>query len=269
MEYIPGIKITNVKALDEAGIDREQIVIKAHKVFFTMLLHHEIFHADPHPGNILLLQNKKMALIDFGIVGESLKYDKTSFVKFVEAGSNLDFKKSTYYFANFSGGYLKNMISSALPATVSQKDVDEFMNTISNYFSEEVEKIAWEKKRKLDQLQEDYTLAFLDILKAARKFRVKLPKEAVLFIRTLTIAGFLAKQLDINYKLTDETKNFFSEFPKETWKSSPDNTTPYKRISHERAIEQLNGWLSYLIEIDISLYHIVKNQLKKYNLIDK
>ena len=52
MEYLPGIKVTNVQALDEKGIDREQLVIDVHKVFFTMLLKHSIFHADPHPGNI-------------------------------------------------------------------------------------------------------------------------------------------------------------------------------------------------------------------------
>jgi len=69
MEYIPGIKITNVQALDEAGIDREQIVIKAHKVFFTMLLHHEIFHADPHPGNISVTNDGSLILYDFGMVG--------------------------------------------------------------------------------------------------------------------------------------------------------------------------------------------------------
>ena len=69
LEYIPGIKITNVKALDEAGIDREQIVIKAHKVFFTMLLHHNIFHADPHPGNIAVTNDGSLILYDFGMVG--------------------------------------------------------------------------------------------------------------------------------------------------------------------------------------------------------
>src|SRR5574341_267316 len=69
LEYIPGIKITNVQALDEAGIDREQIVIKAHKVFFTMLLHHEIFHADPHPGNISVTNDGSLILYDFGMVG--------------------------------------------------------------------------------------------------------------------------------------------------------------------------------------------------------
>ena len=35
---LPGIKITNVQALDEKGIDREKLVIDVHKVFFTMLL---------------------------------------------------------------------------------------------------------------------------------------------------------------------------------------------------------------------------------------
>ena len=43
MEYLPGIKVTNVQALDEKGIDREQLVIDVHKVFFTMLLKHSIF----------------------------------------------------------------------------------------------------------------------------------------------------------------------------------------------------------------------------------
>ena len=55
MEYLPGIKVTNVQALDEKGIDREQLVIDVHKVFFTMLLKHSVFHADPHPG--LMMEN--------------------------------------------------------------------------------------------------------------------------------------------------------------------------------------------------------------------
>ncbi|MGB9003628.1 MAG: AarF/UbiB family protein, partial [Nitrosotalea sp.] len=69
MDYIPGIKITNVKALDEAGINREQLVVRAHKVFFTMLLRHEMFHADPHPGNISVTNDGSLILYDFGMVG--------------------------------------------------------------------------------------------------------------------------------------------------------------------------------------------------------
>ena len=69
MEYLPGIKITNVEALEKKGIDREQLVIDVHKVFFTMLLKHSIFHADPHPGNISVTNDGKLILYDYGMVG--------------------------------------------------------------------------------------------------------------------------------------------------------------------------------------------------------
>jgi len=70
MEYLPGIKITDVQALNEKGIDREQLVIDVHKVFFTMLLKHSIFHADPHPGNIAVTDDGKLILYDYGMVGK-------------------------------------------------------------------------------------------------------------------------------------------------------------------------------------------------------
>ena len=69
MEYVPGIKITNVEALDAKGIDRQKLVIDVHKVFFTMLLRHSIFHADPHPGNISVSDDGSLILYDYGMVG--------------------------------------------------------------------------------------------------------------------------------------------------------------------------------------------------------
>jgi len=69
MEYVPGIKITNVAALDAKGIDRQKLVIDVHKVFFTMLLRHSIFHADPHPGNISVSDDGSLILYDYGMVG--------------------------------------------------------------------------------------------------------------------------------------------------------------------------------------------------------
>ncbi len=69
MEYLPGIKVTNIKALEEKGIDRQKIVVDVHKVFFTMLLKHTIFHADPHPGNISVTDDGRLILYDYGMVG--------------------------------------------------------------------------------------------------------------------------------------------------------------------------------------------------------
>lgn len=71
MEYVPGIKITDVAALDAKGIDRAALVVRVHRVFFKMLLRHNIFHADPHPGNISVEDSEQARLIlyDFGMVG--------------------------------------------------------------------------------------------------------------------------------------------------------------------------------------------------------
>jgi predicted unusual protein kinase regulating ubiquinone biosynthesis (AarF/ABC1/UbiB family) len=69
MEYMPGIKITDIATLDAMGIDRERLVIRIHRLFFKMLLRHNIFHADPHPGNISITENGVIILYDFGMVG--------------------------------------------------------------------------------------------------------------------------------------------------------------------------------------------------------
>jgi predicted unusual protein kinase regulating ubiquinone biosynthesis (AarF/ABC1/UbiB family) len=69
LEYIPGIKITDIAALDAMGIDRSMLVTRVHRLFFKMLLRHNIFHADPHPGNISVADNGSIILYDFGMVG--------------------------------------------------------------------------------------------------------------------------------------------------------------------------------------------------------
>ena len=69
MEYIPGIKITDIAALDAMSIDRAMLVTRVHRLFFKMLLRHNIFHADPHPGNISVADNGAIILYDFGMVG--------------------------------------------------------------------------------------------------------------------------------------------------------------------------------------------------------
>lgn len=69
MEYLPGIKITDIKALDEKKFDRKKLVLEIFNIFFTMLLRDPIFHADPHPGNISVSREGKIILYDYGMIG--------------------------------------------------------------------------------------------------------------------------------------------------------------------------------------------------------
>ena len=69
MEYLPGIKVTDIRTLNQSNIDREKLVYRIHRLFFKMLLRHSIFHADPHPGNISITGDGTIILYDFGMVG--------------------------------------------------------------------------------------------------------------------------------------------------------------------------------------------------------
>lgn len=81
MEYLPGIKITDVSGLEAKGIDREALVVRVHRLFFKMLLRHTIFHADPHPGNISVSDDGRLILYDFGMVGRLDSETRTRLIR--------------------------------------------------------------------------------------------------------------------------------------------------------------------------------------------
>ena len=47
----------------------KSLIMHVHRLFFKMLLRHNIFHADPHPGNISVADDGRLILYDFGMVG--------------------------------------------------------------------------------------------------------------------------------------------------------------------------------------------------------
>lgn len=69
MEHIDGIKVSETAALDAAGLDRRLIARRGADAFLKMVLTHGFFHGDPHPGNVLILPDNVICLLDYGMVG--------------------------------------------------------------------------------------------------------------------------------------------------------------------------------------------------------
>jgi ubiquinone biosynthesis protein len=69
MERIDGIKITNIEKLRESGIDPAEICRKGGDMVFAMVFEHGFFHADPHPGNLFITPDGRIAPVDYGMVG--------------------------------------------------------------------------------------------------------------------------------------------------------------------------------------------------------
>lgn len=278
-DYIEGIPLSRVllglkdgrltpEKLEKRGINIKKIPHVITQEFLREFFMDSIFHADPHPGNILLLQNNRIALLDFGITGKRLESNMAAFVKFLKSGVKHDMKQAVYHFADLTSENLKNMIGSALPATTSQQQLEDIMYILSDHFSTVVSKISQEGRKEIETMKKDYVVLFLEIVKVSRQFKVKLPKEAVMAIRVLSILGFLMKQLNQEYKIMNEIGYFFDKYPENVVLKDSDYAPTFKRISREKAINQLNDWLAYLVEIDPSLYQLVKDKFKEYNSVD-
>ena len=69
MDMIDGIALENPGLIEAAGIDREEVARRGADLYLQMIFTHGFYHADPHPGNILLLPGNVIGLIDFGMVG--------------------------------------------------------------------------------------------------------------------------------------------------------------------------------------------------------
>jgi len=67
MEYVEGVKVTDVAGLAAAGIDKQDVARLLSEVFCHQILIDGFFHADPHPGNILVQPGPRLVLLDFGL----------------------------------------------------------------------------------------------------------------------------------------------------------------------------------------------------------
>ncbi len=69
LEFVSGIKVTDLTALRAAGHEPRRINELLYRTYFKQLLEDRFFHADPHPGNLLVMADGRLAIFDFGMVG--------------------------------------------------------------------------------------------------------------------------------------------------------------------------------------------------------
>lgn len=67
LSFIEGYKITDVDGVRKCGFTPQEVMNKVVDIYFRQILQHGFFQADPHPGNIFVMEGKKIALLDFGL----------------------------------------------------------------------------------------------------------------------------------------------------------------------------------------------------------
>lgn len=91
MEWINGLKLTQVKEIAALGINARYLVEVGVQCSLRQLLEHGFFHADPHPGNLLATYDGKLAYLDFGMMSEIKPPQRYGLIEAIVHVVNRDF----------------------------------------------------------------------------------------------------------------------------------------------------------------------------------
>lgn len=179
MQYLPGVKITDVKKIEELGLDRKRLARKITRVFLRMVLSQDIFHADPHPGNISVTNDGKIILYDFGMAGA---LDDETRIKLIRL------------YTSIAQGDSSRAIDAML-------DLGILEPTANRYVIQRGLDLAIADMRG-KKIEETEVRALLEVAnRTIYQFPFKLPKNLVLYMRMSSILEGIGLTLDPNFRI--------------------------------------------------------------------
>ncbi|MFO7819407.1 MAG: AarF/ABC1/UbiB kinase family protein [Halanaerobacter sp.] len=188
MEYIDGVSINKLSE----DVNRHEIAETIFNSFMKQILLDGCFHGDPHPGNIIITQDNKLGLIDFGLIGQISQRDRE--------------------------------IAATLFMALLQQEMDLAVDELLKLgiVTQEIDKKAL--KRDLYKLVDDYYGTTLEqvelgplvnrLFNLAFEYEIKLPFNFILLGKSLvTIEGIISK-IDPKFDTVAESKPFMSKLIK-------------------------------------------------------
>lgn len=172
-EFIYGCKITDTKTLTAWGLDTKTIAETGLDVYLSQIFEYGYFHADPHPGNILIKNDGTICLIDFGMVGKLTKSDK-------------------YHLAGIFIGMAQQdarRMAVSLQQLSLEADIDSAKN-LENDLAELIEEYAV-----LDVGDTNISDLATDLQKIFYKYQLKMPPSIYIIMRAITILEGIGKTI--------------------------------------------------------------------------
>ncbi|MBW2646752.1 MAG: AarF/ABC1/UbiB kinase family protein [Deltaproteobacteria bacterium] len=83
MEYIDGIKASEIDRIEQEGLDRKIITARGADLILRQIFDYGFFHADPHPGNIFVLPDNVICYLDFGMMGSIDRQTREDFADLI------------------------------------------------------------------------------------------------------------------------------------------------------------------------------------------
>ena len=189
MEYIGGIKITDVEALDEAGFDRSELAERVQRIYLQMIIDDGVFHADPHPGNLAVDDDGAIVFYDFGMSGRVDDFFQRKIVEFYIAVADQDID-----------GILDAMIEMG---TLSPEADRRVMGNVMELAIADVrgEKLEQYRVQQVIQQVED----------TIYEFPLRLPQNFALILRVATVVEGVCVTLDPEFDFISVATDYLTE----------------------------------------------------------
>ncbi len=193
-EYVQGTKVTDVDELEALDVDRVALADRILRAYCQMIFVDGVYHADPHPGNILVKPNGSIVFVDFGAVGELSSEMKEGIPMFLEGVIRRDAARIT--------GALRKMRFVAYDH--DRRDRPDVAERVIEYFQEHFLEQLTAESWSLSQVQADVGTkleAMADLRRLDISFRqltatFQVPRDWVLLERTLLLLLGLCTYLD-------------------------------------------------------------------------
>lgn len=186
LEWMDGIPISETKLLEERGISLKKLARYGVEIFFTQVFTYGFFHADMHPGNILVSDDGRYIALDFGIVGSLTDYDKRYLAINFLAFFNRDYHRVAT--AHIESGWV--------PPDTRAEDLEAAVRTVCEpIFNKPLSEIS-------------FGLVLMRLFETSRRFNVEIQPQLVLLQKTLLNIEGLGRQLDPELDLWDTAKPF-------------------------------------------------------------
>ena len=194
MDRMEGIPVSQIERLRESGVDIPKLAATGVEIFFTQVFRDGFFHADMHPGNILVRPGSEQYIaLDFGIMGTLTEVDKQYLARNFLAFFRRDYK----------GVALAHLESGWVPADTRMDELEAAVRAVCEpVFDRPLKDISFGR-------------VLLQLFQASRRFNVEIQPQLVLLQKTLLNIEGLGRQLDPELDLWKTAKPFLERWMNE------------------------------------------------------
>ena len=226
LERIEGIRIDDLDAIDRQGFDRHSIAKAGADAFFKMVFQDGFFHGDPHPGNLFILPDGRLAPVDFGIVGRVTEENMSYYSDILIAIAERDFDKLIDQYVNI--GFLSDerMDRDTLRRELKE-DLEEFLEPYYGMSVKQVDLGAY-----LDRLTQ-----------ISIRFKLRMPQNLYLVNKTLLTIDGILRQLEPDFNLVEMAEPYVARLirkqkdprraAKAAWNSVKEFQSMFTSVSHQ------------------------------------